>query len=139
MLLKLVLPTFSGDITGGTIVRWHVQEGEAVAFGEDLFDLLVSERVMMRRRLAAHFVLRSSSAKPSYFGQPAEMFFRVVSADAAVVREIKVRADQDLRVGGVAAVLSIDEGDATETGPEALEKMPEMRVTVNLIEGADRG
>lgn len=136
MLLNLRLPQFALDVRGGTIAHWHVREGDEVGFGDDLFDLKVSERIMMLRHRDAATVVGLGDAEPAYHVKPTEMYFRVLSADPGVVRKVIVAEGEHLAVGGVAAVVSTERDESLEGDPS--DSLPDMRVAVNHHDdGAD--
>lgn len=136
MHLKLVLPDFSKEIRSGTMARWHVEEGDPVAFGGDLFDLLVTERVKMARPGDPRAVLQAEASDPRFVTRATEVYFRVVSADLGVLREVRVEAGTPVAVGDVVGIVSTDP-EADGPAPSSVDGLPEVRVAVNLLEGVD--
>ncbi|MCI0645767.1 MAG: hypothetical protein L0346_12910 [Chloroflexi bacterium] len=133
LLWKLVLPQLERQFQGGSIIRWHKQEGEWVSIGDNLFDLRVEEFKRLKRLNA---------------GQPEKLqaaetntrdwawLVRVVSANEGFLRKKYVAEEAYCTVEDLLAVLSAKEAEPAELDEQAVAAAPSFRVVANSLEGS---
>jgi hypothetical protein len=145
MLLKLVMPPYFRMIEGGTIIKWHKNEGDTVDFGDDLLDVRVEQvRITktikeatagewlqtlskeMKKQQAGQAPQRAPENAPSP-GEPAGaegnfktwdavVTLRISSSDMGILRRIHARENEYRRVGELVAELTTAEDEPLESG-----------------------
>ncbi len=113
MKLSIEFPPISPAIESGTVAKWHKQVGEAVAYGDDLFDIAIEEVTRMRRSLSAR-VKKPSKAKYRKLSDVSVMY-RVTSMDSGTLSHIDAPEGASIAVGDVVAQLDVggSDGDAS--------------------------
>ncbi len=135
MLLKLVLPDLSRTIPGGVVQKWHVEEGDEVGFGDDLFDLHVGEVTKAVRPLGADQVSGAGASEVVLARRETDFRVRVTSADAGYLRRILAPVGATLEPGGVAAVFALEADEVVPDDADAVAGAPEVRVAANILQG----
>lgn len=136
MLLKLILPAVGRMFDQGTVAQWHVQEGDHVGFGDDLFDFEVHERIKVVRSLKADVITAENEEESGdpYARRAVDMRIRVTSSDVGVMRKILAGPGYARQTGEVVALLTLEEDDPMETESDAVAEAPALRVATNIIQ-----
>ena len=113
MKLTIEFPRISPAIENGTVGAWHKQPGDAIAYGDDLFDITIGEVTRMRRSLSAR-VKKPSKAKYRKLSD-VSVVYRVTSMDAGTLGEIVAPVGAAIEVGDVVAHLEIGDGEGTSS------------------------
>jgi hypothetical protein len=114
-VMRLVIPSFDRRTRVGTVTRWHVSPGTAVADGDPLFDFRFETRV--HRFDMGHEDENTNPEKTGGRSRKAERVrsidITVVAGGAAYLREITVPHGAAATAGDVAGVMATSpEGDA---------------------------
>lgn len=113
MILKLFLPTVDRVTQQARFVRWCVDLGDEVGYGDDLCELEISEIQTLERTVAADRLIswasrRRSSREPSTRSTTVSYRIAVTSSDRGTFREPAVTPGDLVRPGDLLAVLSTD-------------------------------
>lgn len=121
MKLAVEFPRISPAIEGGTVAHWHKAEGDAVAYGDDLFDIAIEEVTRMRRSLSAR-LKKPSRAKYRKLSD-VSVTYRVTSMDAGTLAGVVAPVGTAISVGDVVAHIETGEGSGESSA----------RTTFNLV------
>jgi hypothetical protein len=106
--LRLEMPKFAKRVEKGTVRKWHVGEGAAIAYGDDLLDIQVT-KVTELVRLREHQHLRDSAERDDRFKtrRPRQvMNLRVTAAESGVLARIYAPEGTAVAVGDLLAVVT---------------------------------
>jgi len=141
MILRLVVPQINRMIPGGSVLKWHVAEGQRVGFGDDLLDLTaqlagrtirpLADRIRTMteaRRIHVQDVVDLEQGAPA-----ATVSFRITASDVGILRRICAPEGTYGDVGALLAVLTTGEDEPCEL-PETLVATASLfRVVPNVI------
>lgn len=109
MFFKIVMPAVEKTTTRGKIVRWFKKEGDAVSYGEPLFEAEMTYHRLSEQRYRVN----------------------VVSSDVGVLQRILAPDGTELAVGEAIAVVG---SDPSALAPEAVDGALEFRAVANVLE-----
>ena len=132
MLLRLVLPYIDKRIQGGTIIKWHKNEGEWVRHGDDLFEIQVEKiRVLSRPTLPEQIIQRLDHRGTT--PRRANAFLCITSSDMGIIRRIYAKEGTQCEVGDSLVLLSTDEKELFDETSQAVQEAGLFRVVVNFL------
>jgi pyruvate/2-oxoglutarate dehydrogenase complex dihydrolipoamide acyltransferase (E2) component len=141
MYLKLMLPSVDPLMRGGTIVRWHKAEGDAIDYGDDLVDVEIELTMSMLDGGTLEEGIRllkdgAQRAEVERFTNQRglQLTARVTASDTGTLRSITAVLGEHVAVGGLLAVLVVGDGEAPLPGPAELADASEFRTVSNLVE-----
>lgn len=133
MRLQLLLPRLSAAMSEGTLVAWHKEEGEEIAYGDELCDIVVDEVARLRRRLSARIAVgRRSAGKAKYRTlEGVAVRFRLISSEVGILRQIVTPQGTPVKEGDLLAV--VGSGNEAEAHEDDGSPVSTARVVVNLV------
>jgi pyruvate/2-oxoglutarate dehydrogenase complex dihydrolipoamide acyltransferase (E2) component len=158
--MRLLMPPYYRMIEGGTVVKWHKAEGDAVDYGDDLFDVRVEEVRITRTikaptagqwlDLLAKEMKRQKAAPPPEEGGPAGeerpfktweavVYVRVTSSDVGHLRRVHAREGDLRQVGELVAELTTEPAEPLEGAGGSPARAGTFRVVANLLENPSEG
>lgn len=144
MILKMRVPapdaTFRA-FKAGFVAKWHKQEGDTVAFGDDICDVAIDEFVALQRTKRATLLgstsrLRKRKVKDGYDLREGrgEVRFRLTSAErSGTLSRIMIPEGGRIEIGSLIGVFS-DEGRPDDA---AIEAAAEARIVANIPDPED--
>lgn len=109
MKLAIQFPNVSPAVTTGTIARWHRQVGDAVSFGDDLFDVAVANVAIIPKKglvaKARGFVRSKVRDVPGV-----TVLYRVTSMDTGTLATITAPEGTTISVGESAGEIDTNDG-----------------------------
>lgn len=136
MLFKLAMPVIDRASQSGTILRWHKQPGDMVAFGDEVVDL----RVEIQHKPPEQPLLGRLAARWRGESTPRVVhkieWRRMVSAETGILRHIYAPAGAAWQPGDLLAVLSDTPDEALPDDRAALSQAPAFRVVTNRLDPA---
>ena len=132
MILRVDLPRLSAAMEGGTLIRWHKNVGDTVAFGEDLCDIQVEEVRRITRRLGPLAAVRGK-VKTGYRTTKGGVAvrFRLSSMEQGVLAKILAPVGSRLESGTSLALITGTDGLASK--PPEVANLHAARVKVNVL------
>lgn len=108
MKMQLLMPRLSAAMSEGTLVTWHKEAGDPVAYGDELCEIMVGEVKRLRRRLSARLAVERRSPRRSKYRtlEGVTVRFRLVSSEAGVLGEIVAPPGTAVKEGDLLAVIS---------------------------------
>jgi pyruvate/2-oxoglutarate dehydrogenase complex dihydrolipoamide acyltransferase (E2) component len=139
MILKLEMPTVDQSLRGGRIVAWYKNEGDPIAFGDEICKLAIDEFAVLRRTARATLLSgrRRKKLKDDLEVRQGKVYLEVElrSSDQGVLRKHLVHEGEPLAHGDLlAVVVTEDHGELTE-GEQQWRNAPSFRVVVNVAGG----
>jgi pyruvate/2-oxoglutarate dehydrogenase complex dihydrolipoamide acyltransferase (E2) component len=139
MILKLEMPTIDQSLRGGRVVSWYKQEGDPIAFGEEICKLAIDEFAVLRRTARATLLSgrRRKKLKSDLEVRQGMVYLEVeiTSSDEGVLRKRVVQEGEPLESGDLLGVVATaDHGVFTEPEPQWRDA-PAFRVVVNVAGG----
>ena len=139
MILKLEMPTVDQSLRGGRIVAWYKDEGDPIAFGDEICKLAIDEFAVLRRTARATLLSgrRRKKLKDDLEVRQGKVYLEVElrSSDRGVLRKQLVHEGEPLAHGDLLAVVATeDHGELTE-GEQQWRDAPSFRVVVNVAGG----
>lgn len=139
MIYRVVYPDQISDHRGGTLIRWHKGPGDAIAFGDDLFDVDVDQIVVLQRTKRAALIARPSSAlrrlRNDYEERTAQRSVSVTvsASESAHLRRILINEGERVRVGVAVALATTLPTEPIHLDGEALHGVL-LRSVVNILD-----
>ncbi len=115
MKLSIRFPPVSPAVTAGKVSEWHLQVGEAVSYGDHLFDVTIISVAIAQRELGARlrrFVKAKARKLPEV-----SVVYRITSMDAGTLSAITASTGTSIDVGD--PVGEIDTHDGSDKAGEA--------------------
>lgn len=123
MILRVELPDLGPQMDSARITRWHAVPGDAVTYGDPLYDIVVEEITTLRRPSSASRVggLLRRRAPDEHRVQALELHGMVVATDQGTLRETVAPEGTRVEPGTLVAIVSSspDEG-IDEVVPESV-------------------
>jgi hypothetical protein len=161
MLLKLVMPQFGRGVEAASVVQWHQKEGMRVNDGDDLLDVKIEEKTIIKpppglRELIemltdpqfASRVSQDGGRTKRQGGTPGSAYtkvkmpgtvIRIRAAETGLLRKIESPEGEYRSVGDLLALLTTEENEAVADGGPALAEASAFRVGLvplrKLIQG----
>lgn len=136
MILKITMPYLDRSVEGGTVIRWHKAEGEMVNPGDELFDLQIDEKRLLRQSRKAQAILESSQRKnkqsESAKSTKGGATLQVVSSDAGFLRKVYASPGTRLAVGDLAAAVTTEAQEPWNENHQAVTEASEFRVVASI-------
>jgi pyruvate/2-oxoglutarate dehydrogenase complex dihydrolipoamide acyltransferase (E2) component len=133
MILKLELPYYDRAVERGSIVKWHKAEGDAINFGDDIFDIKVEEITKYKR-------VKEGQAKTVDMVKGTvgnlEFYIRVTSSDMGVLRKIYAAEGQECDIGDLVAIVTTSSDEDCEIDIARANDAPAFRVITNVADGS---
>jgi len=143
VILRLVVPFLETFSDGGSVAKWHVEEGSQVDFGDPICDIALSEWIALRKTKRAVNLVKfkeTSGAKVRHNFEKRKgrgvLVMRIVASDSGYVRAIQAPAGTRVSVGDLLALVTTDPAEAIIEAAEA----PLMRVVAtnrDVMEGSE--
>ena len=118
MLLRMLVPFLETFAEEGSVVRWHVQEGESVEFGDPLCDIALSQWMALRKTKRAVNLVKIAGKSPGDVRHNLEkregrgvVIVRVVASEPGYVRAIRAFEGNSVRVGDLLALVTTESAD----------------------------
>jgi hypothetical protein len=135
MLLRLVMPYIDRRIQGGTILKWHKNEGEWIHHGDDLFDFRVEEVAVLSRPTIPKQIIRNLNTAWTFRTRQHRAGVRqvisIISSDMGIMRRIYAKEGTQCEVGDFLAVLTTEEEEAFEEASQVVKEAILFRVVAN--------
>lgn len=136
------MPFVDRSMQRGVLVRWFKAEGDFVAYGEDVCEVAVDERLVLKKRKDARTLAGGTpdaTGKRFAIGEGHRLRsrkhltdrLRLTSSDTGILRRILVREQGQLVVGDLLAVLTTTADEPVDDGQSY-----SFRVVANRIEPA---
>lgn len=141
MILRVTLPPADAAFRGGFVAEWHKQEGDPIAFGDDLCDIAIDEFMALQRTKRATLLgstskKRQRRIKDGYSLREGrgQVIIRLTSAEDGVLLG-RVIADEGERIeiGSLMALLSGEDGDVSGD----IDAARDARIAVNFPDAED--
>lgn len=126
-----------GVSQGGSIVKWHKAEGEWVTPGDDLFDFLVAEKLVLQAASAlspAQILGRARSGQTVYDKRKDKLRLCITSSDMGFLRRIYAPEGIHQDVGDLAAILTTDENESLDGCEQLVNEASGFRVIANVVQ-----
>lgn len=134
MLFKLSMPIIDRASQSGTILRWHKQPGDVVAFGDDVLDL----RVELQHKPPEQPWLGRLAARWRGESTPKVVhkveWRRMVSAESGILRRIYAPAGAAWQPGDLLAVLTDTPDELWSDDLAILSQAAAFRVVTNRLD-----
>lgn len=135
MILRLNMPLVNPSLRGGTMLKWHKNEGEAIEFGDDICTVTIDDFAVLRRTARATLLTgrkakRLKSDLETRTGQ-VSVDVVVTASDKGVLRRILKNAGDKVEIEDTLAVISTD-SESDSPLPDSWEDAPTMRVIGNM-------
>jgi hypothetical protein len=145
VILKLEVPFLNAAIRGGSVDSWHKREGDQISYGEAVCDLVVDEKLALRKSNQANRLVRAArnrrASNERYEWRKGRILlrYRLTSSESSrtTLRTILAGKGERVLVGDVLAVVTteVTEPDPGSAGP--WETVPSARLVSNLLEWED--
>jgi len=134
MITKLAVPVVDPSMQGGRVLRWNKQEGDAIAFGDEICELAVDQFAVLRRTGRATLLSgRRNKKLKSDLEQRDGVYFEVVltSSDDGILRKIVADEGDRIAIGDLLGVIAAEGDGDLEGSTEEWNAAPLLRVVVN--------
>jgi hypothetical protein len=128
--LRLEVPQYVRPISKAMVLRWHVAEGDAMAFGLELVDIEILEVSVLRRHRNQQHLANTSGKEDrlSVRSPRRRTVLRITAAEEGIVARIFATEETIVGVGDLLAVVCT--GEAGEVGEPPAVGGPVARVAV---------
>lgn len=123
MILSVEVPELGMGVIGGSVTKWHVAEGGAIAFGDVLCEIEARESEAVDRTKDASRLLRRRRTKSEQTRTvKLRLRFRIIASEPGTMRSIELGEGSPFRVGDVLAHVAPEFGD-NGGSPDSTSKM----------------
>ncbi|HSF87483.1 MAG TPA: hypothetical protein VLG28_17730 [Acidimicrobiia bacterium] len=136
MILRLEMPKVDQSLRSGRVVTWYKEEGDPIAFGEEICKLAIDEFAVLRRTARATLLSgkRRKKLKDDLEVRQGKVYLEIElrSSDQGVLRKQIAKEGEPIANGDLLAVVATDDhGELTE-GEQQWRDAPSFRVVVNV-------
>ncbi len=131
MILRLQVPFLETFAEEGSVVKWHVKEGDALQFGDPICDIALSQWMALRKTKRAVNLIKITGKSQGNVKHNFEkregrgvLVMRVVASETGYLRDVRAPEGKTVSVGDLLALVSTDSGEPLTDASEA----PAMRV-----------
>lgn len=136
MILRLELPRLSAAMDHGTVVRWHRQAGDSLAYGDSLCEIAVTNVNRLQRQLSGRQAIGIEKPTKSRVRTLSGVLvlYELTSMETGIIGQIMAKEGDAVGQGDVLALIDTGDHHGTGTAPNPA------RVVVNPIrnEGISR-
>jgi hypothetical protein len=142
VIYRVVLPAQISDHRGGILIRWHKSPGDAIAFGDDLFDVVIDQIVVLQRTKRAALIARSSRKLRRLKNDYEErvdrrsVAVRITAAEPAHMRHILTPEGEKVRVEDSVALATTTPAEPCPIDYDLNSTTP-LRAVVNILDPAE--
>jgi hypothetical protein len=144
VILKLEVPFLNAAIRGGT-VTWHKREGDQISYGEPVCDLVVEEKLALRKTSRALRLARvarsrrSANERVEWSRGKMLVRYRLTSSESlpATLRRIVAQDGQPVQVGDLLAVAATGADEPLGEGAGEWAEIPSARLVADVLEEAE--
>ena len=137
MTARLEMPFVDRSVQRGVLAQWYKAEGDPVAYGDDICEVVVDEILVLKKTKDARALAAEPTAKRAAVGEGQRLQnrkhmtyrLRLTSSDSGILRRIVVREQERLEIGDLLAVLTTTADEPVDDG-----KAFSFRVIHNRIE-----
>lgn len=127
MKLSILLPNVSPAVDTGTVSKWHRDVGDAVSFGDELFDVtVVKVSIIPKKDLGAKIRMFVRSKVRQVPG--VTVVYRVTSMDSGTLSAITAPAGKSIAIGEPVGEIDTNDGSA---------ELGEARSSFDVVREAD--
>lgn len=134
MILRLEVPLTNPSLTGGTLKEWHKDEGDVIAFGDEVCTISYDQFAVLRRTARATLLSgrKSKKLKSSLESRTGKVLTDIVvsAAEHGILGKILMRPGERFTIGDTLAVISTTPTNHYSP-PEDLTEVATMRVETN--------
>jgi len=134
MILQLKVPFLETFAESGSVVKWHVQEGDALQFGDPICDIALSQWMALRKTKRAVNLIKITGKSQGNVKHNFEkregrgvLVMRVVASETGYLRDVRAPEGKTVSVGDLLALVSTDADEPLNDASEA----PAMRVVAD--------
>lgn len=140
MILRLQVPFLETFAEEGSVLKWHVKEGDALQFGDAICDIAVSEWMALRKTKRAVNLIKITGKSQGNVKHNFEkregrglLVMGVVASEPGYLRVVRAHEGEPVSVGDLLALVTTDPAEPLSDDSES-SAMRVVAVTKDLTE-----